>query len=176
MSDNIDKNNSGIDSKKRKQYLAIAEHYLAENPNDSFRRMNSLKVAQWAKKRYDIDAKELANFLFNERERIKQKDKEYESKRVKKTVTFKLEEWQKVNDIINSMDIDFNKYARACILSKRIKLDNSKKIKKELLYELNRIGNNLNQIAKYANFKKELDTKILNQLQNITKELERLSS
>ena len=62
----------------------------------------------------------------------------------------------------------------------RLKLNNINKIKiqknknecnKRMLYEINRIGLNLNQIAKYTNSKKVLDKIILEQLIQIEKQL-----
>ena len=58
----------------------------------------------------------------------------------------------------------------------RFKLNNINKIKtskcdKNLVYEINRIGLNLNQIAKYTNSKKVLDKIILEQLIQIEKQL-----
>ena len=58
----------------------------------------------------------------------------------------------------------------------RFKLNNINKIKtskcdKNLIYEINKIGLNLNQIAKYTNSKKVLDKIILEQLIQIEKQL-----
>ena len=44
----------------------------------------------------------------------------------------------------------------------------------ELLYHLNKIGNNLNQIATHANTKKTLDMQVLIQLVSIEKALKQL--
>lgn len=44
----------------------------------------------------------------------------------------------------------------------------------KLLYQLNKIGNNLNQIATHTNEKKEIDTEVLISLNNIEKMLMRL--
>ena len=49
-----------------------------------------------------------------------------------------------------------------------------KKADPELLYHLNKIGNNLNQIATHANTKKTLDMQILIQLVSIEKSLKQL--
>lgn len=42
----------------------------------------------------------------------------------------------------------------------------------DLIYELNKIGNNLNQIARLANTRKELDIAVLQELQKIRELLE----
>ena len=58
----------------------------------------------------------------------------------------------------------------------RLKLNNINKIKtskcdKNLVYEINRIGLNLNQIAKYTNSKKVLDKLVMEELIKIEKQL-----
>jgi len=58
----------------------------------------------------------------------------------------------------------------------RLKLNNINKIKtskcdKNLVYEINRIGLNLNQIAKYTNSKKVLDKLVMEELIQIEKQL-----
>jgi len=42
------------------------------------------------------------------------------------------------------------------------------------LYEINRIGNNLNQIAKHCNIKKSVDKLVLKELVDIEKKLNEL--
>ena len=49
-----------------------------------------------------------------------------------------------------------------------------KKTDPELLYHLNKIGNNLNQIAKHANERNPLSLQVLAQLVSIEKELKKL--
>lgn len=70
--------------------------------------------------------------------------------------------------IRNHIDIDFeNKRTPA---SKRV----HKSINPQILYEVNRIGNNLNQIAKNTNEKKDVDIDVLLSLNNIEKMLMKL--
>jgi len=68
-------------------------------------------------------------------------------------------------------------------LIKKILYDVSNKkcpqIKKEdkilkLIYEINKIGNNINQIAKKANFTKKLDLEVLEELRQIKEKLDNL--
>lgn len=47
---------------------------------------------------------------------------------------------------------------------------------RELIYHLNRIGNNLNQIAKVCNSKKEIDKQVLSTLAEIERVLDGLSN
>ena len=61
----------------------------------------------------------------------------------------------------------------------RLKLNNINKIKtskcdKNLVYEINRIGLNLNQIAKYTNSRKIVDKLVLEQLIAIEKQLNKV--
>jgi len=61
----------------------------------------------------------------------------------------------------------------------RSKLDNkknicNKKLNREYLYHLNRIGNNINQIARYVNAKKVVDRLVVIQLTQVLDELKGL--
>lgn len=66
------------------------------------------------------------------------------------------------------------KVLNAAILKKCPKFNKGTELQR-YLYELNKIGNNLNQIAKKVNFNKKLDNKVLNELGNIRAELEKLN-
>lgn len=71
----------------------------------------------------------------------------YDKKFVRKTIRFTELEWQKIEEQISKGETTFTDFARSAILRKKIKLP----IEKDLIYELNKIGNNLNQIAKAVN-------------------------
>jgi hypothetical protein len=73
--------------------------------------------------------------------------KKYDDKFIRKTIRFTEIEWQEIEEQIKKSEITFTEFARSAILRKKIKLP----IEKELIYELNKIGNNLNQIAKAVN-------------------------
>ncbi|HIP48243.1 MAG TPA: plasmid mobilization relaxosome protein MobC [Lutibacter sp.] len=64
----------------------------------------------------------------------------------------------------------FSNFARAKILNQKIK----SKITNDLIYEVSKIGNNLNQISKYVNTEKSLDFQVLEKLIEIEKHLESL--
>ena len=53
-------------------------------------------------------------------------------------------------------------------------LDSNLKLKKVVYTELGRIGNNINQIARYANIEKQLDENIMESLGRIEDELKSL--
>ena len=85
---------------------------------------------------------------------------------IRKTIRFTKEEYQKIENELKKDDINFTIFARAAVLKNKIKLP----IEKKLLYELNKIGNNLNQIARVVNNKERIST--LSQLIEIEKHLE----
>lgn len=68
-------------------------------------------------------------------------------KDIRKTLRFSKSEFELIQQQLEKSNITFSDFARSAILKKKIKLP----IEKELLYELNKIGNNLNQIARTVN-------------------------
>ena len=92
------------------------------------------------------------------------------NKSVRKSVKITVEE----NDILltelKKHNLTFSNYARAKILNQKIK----SKITNELIFEVSKIGNNLNQISKYVNTEKALDFQVLEKLIEIEKHLESL--
>jgi len=54
----------------------------------------------------------------------------------------------------------------------RIVSEECEEAQSDILYHLSRIGNNLNQIGRYINIQKELDVKVLEELQKIRELLE----
>ena len=85
---------------------------------------------------------------------------------IRKTIRFTEEEYQKIEKELKRDDVNFTIFARATILKQKIKLP----IEKKLLYELNKIGNNLNQIARAVNSKERIST--ISKLIEIEKHLE----
>ena len=92
------------------------------------------------------------------------------NKSVRKSLKITVEE----NDILltelKKHNLTFSNYARAKILNQKIK----SKITNDLIYEVSKIGNNLNQISKYVNTEKALDFQVLEKLIEIEKHLESL--
>jgi len=66
------------------------------------------------------------------------------------------------------------KVLNAAILKKCPKFNKGTELQK-YLYELNKIGNNLNQIAKKVNFMRKLDNQVLDELGKIRAELAELN-
>lgn len=97
-----------------------------------------------------------------------EKDKKYDSKFIRKTIRFTPEEYQKIQIQLKSLNIDFTKFAKNAIINHKITIP----IQMDLIYELNRLGNNLNQIAKSINSGEKIP--VLTQLIEIEKQLQKL--
>ena len=69
------------------------------------------------------------------------------AKEIRKTIRFSDEEYSKIEAMMNEHNLTFAEFARAAILRKKIKTN----LTKELLFQINKVGNNLNQIAKKVN-------------------------
>ena len=70
-------------------------------------------------------------------------------KEIRKTIRFSDEEYSKIEKMMNEHNLTFAEFARGAILKKKIKTN----LTKEMIFEVNKIGNNLNQIAKSVNSK-----------------------
>lgn len=92
--------------------------------------------------------------------------KKYDDKFVRKTIRFSESEWQKIQEQISKSETTFTEFARSAILRKKIKLP----IEKDLIRELNAIGNNLNQIARAVNSRDD-KVQILSELVEIERAL-----
>lgn len=89
---------------------------------------------------------------------------------IKKTVRLSKDENLKLDEMLKNHNLTFSNFARAKILNQKIK----SKITNDLIFEVSKIGNNLNQISKYVNTKKALDFGVLEKLIKIEKHLEGL--
>lgn len=110
----------------------------------------------------------------NDTDKIKRRKPENERKTVVRAVRFTEDEFQKIEKELTKLNTSFSNYARASILKTKVKF--TPKIKSELIFEINKIGNNLNQIAKLANEKKAIDTNTLKVMFDIQKQLNELLS
>lgn len=90
------------------------------------------------------------------------------AKDIRKTLRFSKEEFDKIQLELDKSNISFSDFARSAILKKKIILP----IEKDLLYELNRIGNNMNQIARAINSNEKIE--VLKMLVNIQNKLSEL--
>lgn len=88
----------------------------------------------------------------------------------RKTIRFSVDEYMHIENILRMHSLSFAEFARCAILQKKIK----SKVDLSLVYEINKIGNNLNQIAHYANSNKVIDMEVLRILVGIEKKLNEL--
>lgn len=105
----------------------------------------------------------------DELNRVRKRDEIYETTRVRKTISFTNEEFQKVDAELKKSELDFSTFAKSILLKKKIVLP----IERELIFELNKIGNNLNQLAKASN-RYDDKIQILSQLVEIEKSIKLL--
>jgi len=84
------------------------------------------------------------------------------------TIRLTQDEYDKLSQQAKALDITLSQLLRK-------KLGNREsfttKCDKELLYEINRIGNNLNQIAKHCNINKSVDKLVLKSLVEIERKI-----
>jgi len=95
-----------------------------------------------------------------------------EKKLIRKTVRLTENENEKLTTELEKHNLTFSDFARAKILNQRIR----SKITNDLIYEVSKIGSNLNQIAKYVNTQKALDFQVLEKLVSIEKKIEDLKN
>jgi len=92
------------------------------------------------------------------------------AKSIRKTIRFSEDEWSNISQKLEKHHLDFSTFSRSAILKKKIILP----IEKNLLFEISRIGNNLNQIARAVNRKEKIQ--VLTQLVEIEKHLKSLQN
>ena len=71
-------------------------------------------------------------------------------KKIRKTIRFSETEWEQIEQKLTEHNLSFAEFARGAILNKKIKT----KLTTDYIFQLQKIGNNLNQIAKNLNSKK----------------------
>lgn len=89
------------------------------------------------------------------------------AKEIRKTIRFSEDEFSKIQELMSEHKLTFAEFARASILKKKIKTN----LTKDLLFEINRVGNNLNQIARKVNSGSDRKNLLIELIQ-IRKELE----
>lgn len=89
------------------------------------------------------------------------------AKEIRKTIRFSDDEFAKIEQMMSEHNLTFAEFARGAILRKKIKTN----LTKDLLFEINRVGNNLNQIAKKVNSGSDRKNLLIELIQ-IRKELE----
>ena len=89
---------------------------------------------------------------------------------VQKSLRFTQEEWKQLDFKLTENGIKFSQFARAAIFRRKFvtSIDRGK------LYQLQRIGNNLNQIAKVCNINKTIDKIVLLQLKELKNDIQKV--
>jgi hypothetical protein len=95
------------------------------------------------------------------------------SKDEKITIRLKSNELEYISKKSEELYISKSEFCRQAIVEAKVI---SKKPSVDLLYELNRIGNNLNQITKRININKAIDRVVIYQLDEIEQQLELIRS
>jgi len=85
------------------------------------------------------------------------------------TIRLTQDEYDKLSQKAEALDITLSQLLRKKISGNREKI--STKYDKELLYEINRIGNNLNQLSKHCNITKSIDKLVLQSLVEIERKI-----
>ena len=92
------------------------------------------------------------------------------NKNIRKTIRFSEQEYMHVLKQIEEHHLSFAEIARSAILNQEIK----SRLEIEMVFQVNKIGINLNQLAYYVNTKKCIDMEVLYRLVEIEKTLIRL--
>ena len=98
--------------------------------------------------------------------------KKYDDKFIKKTLRFTPDEFEKVEIERAKTNLDFTNFCKSAILKKRVKTKDEENFNRDLIYQINKIGINLNQIARAVNQKDKIA--ILTELVEIEKQLREL--
>jgi Na+/H+ antiporter NhaA len=86
---------------------------------------------------------------------------------VRKTIRFNFDEYTHIENLLLMHNLTFAVFARNSIMQKKIK----SKVDLDLIFQINKIGINLNQIAHYVNSSKVIDMQILYLLVEIEQKL-----
>ena len=100
--------------------------------------------------------------------------KKYDDKFIKKTIRFTPDEFEKVEIERAKTNLDFTNFCKSAILKKRVKTKDEENFNRDLIYQVNKIGINLNQIARAVNQKDRVA--ILTELVEIGKQLRELKN
>ena len=91
-------------------------------------------------------------------------------KNIRKTIRFNEDEYAYINKQLEEHHLSFATVARSAILNQKI----VSKLEIEMVYQVHKVGVNMNQISHYVNTKKCIDMQVLQTLVNIERTLTRL--
>ena len=100
------------------------------------------------------------------------KIKKYDDKFVRKTIRFTPDEFEKIEIEREKTNLDFTNFCKSAILKKRVKTKTEEDFNRDLIYQINKIGVNLNQISRAVNQKDRVA--ILTELVEIEKQIRAL--
>ena len=97
----------------------------------------------------------------------------YENKFIKKSIRFSNEEFKLIEEQREKTNLDFTSFCKSAILKKKVKTKEEEFFNQDLIYQINKIGVNLNQIARAVNQKDRVA--VLTELVEIEKQLRLLN-
>ena len=95
--------------------------------------------------------------------------KNYDAKFIRKTIRFTPDEFAKIEEQREKTNLDFTSFCKSAILKKKVKTKEEEDFNRDLIYQVNKIGVNLNQISRAVNQKDRVA--VLTQLVEIEKQL-----
>ena len=98
--------------------------------------------------------------------------KKYDDKFIRKSLRFTPLEFEKIEEQRIKTNLDFTSFCKSAILKKKVKTKEEENFNRDLIYQVNKIGINLNQIARAVN-QKDRDA-VLTELVEIEKQLKAL--
>lgn len=99
--------------------------------------------------------------------------KKYDEKFIRKTIRFTPHEFEKIEKQRINTNLDFTSFCKSAILKKKVKTKEEENFNRDLIYQVNKIGINLNQIARAVNQKDRVT--VLTELVEIEKQLRALN-
>jgi hypothetical protein len=103
---------------------------------------------------------------------LKERIKKYDDKFIRKTLRFTPDEFAKIETEREKTNLDFTNFCKSAIFKKRVKSASEENFNRDLIYQVNKIGINLNQIARSVNQKDKVA--VLTELVEIEKQLKEL--
>lgn len=100
------------------------------------------------------------------------KVKKYDDKFVRKTIRFTPLEFENIEIERAKTNLDFTNFCKSAILKKRVKTKTEEDFNRDLIYQINKIGINLNQISRAVNQKDRVA--VLTELVEIEKQIRAL--
>jgi len=96
------------------------------------------------------------------------------AKEIRKTLRFSADEFSIIEQILDEHKLTFSDFARSAILKKKVHT----KLTVDMIFQIQKVGNNLNQIAKVINQKKSdiPNSEVLKKLIEIEKAIKEFSN